>query len=264
METTNMSSKKSLPYHSAENRGGSMKKYDYHNNSNNNNNNNIYQHQIQNSHEFSLPDVNNNNNNHHHRRQQQQQQPHSPNPTEPGNNNNNNNNNNGNNPANISPTSYPNISPRTNQMKLQSQQQQQQSHQLVPPISLRSRNNNNNNNNPRINNNNNSDYETVTNNNRVEIGLENLGNTCFMNSALQCLLHIHPLISYFMEGKMEEDFNSSSSKKGMLAASFHNLIREVISKRSGSAVAPTNFQKAVNEIIFYLFIYIYIFFTIFI
>lgn len=134
--------------------------------------------------------------------------------------------NNNNNNSNQSPTYHPSPTPTlplTNRQQLQLRSRNRDS-----PIPMRGAQ---------------SDMEQ---DGRVEIGLENLGNTCFMNSALQCLLHIQPLVAYFLDNRMERDLNPTSPKKGMLASSFNHLIQEVVDKRSGSAVAPTNFQRAVS------------------
>jgi len=42
---------------------------------------------------------------------------------------------------------------------------------------------------------------TITKNSRFGlVGLNNLGNTCFMNSCLQCLSNTAPLREYFIKG----------------------------------------------------------------
>ena len=42
------------------------------------------------------------------------------------------------------------------------------------------------------------------------VGLRNLGNTCFMNSGLQCISHILELTEYFLSNKYVKDINKEN------------------------------------------------------
>jgi len=42
-------------------------------------------------------------------------------------------------------------------------------------------------------------------------GSQNLGNTCFMNSAIQCVSHSLGLTYYFLSGEYEADINPNNS-----------------------------------------------------
>lgn len=87
-----------------------------------------------------------------------------------------------------------------------------------------------------------------SNSNYGFVGLVNLGNTCYMNAALQCLINSTDLRDYFLETRQlfqrELNTNNSLGLNGKLAISFAMLLRQLWTSNS-SSIAPNNLRELI-------------------
>lgn len=81
------------------------------------------------------------------------------------------------------------------------------------------------------------------------VGLDNLGNTCYLNSSLQALLHTDPLVKYFLEKQHLKDVNIQNKHGygGRLAHAFGKLAVELWTS-DRNYISPRSFRSELSSL----------------
>ncbi|XP_053728116.1 ubiquitin carboxyl-terminal hydrolase 2a isoform X2 [Synchiropus splendidus] len=78
------------------------------------------------------------------------------------------------------------------------------------------------------------------------VGLKNLGNTCFMNSILQCLSNTHSLRDYCLHNSHRRDLNNTRTNTALMEE-FAKLIQTMWTSSSSDAVSPSEFKTQIQR-----------------
>ncbi|KAJ5949290.1 hypothetical protein N7454_000874 [Penicillium verhagenii] len=80
-------------------------------------------------------------------------------------------------------------------------------------------------------------------------GLTNLGNTCYMNAATQCIRAVEELSIYFLEGGHKKELNADNplGYRGDLARAYAHLVNQIYSEPASHSFTPSRFRNQVGR-----------------
>eukprot|EP00760_Papus_ankaliazontas_P028348 PhM_4_TR364/c0_g1_i3/m.16319/K11833/USP2; ubiquitin carboxyl-terminal hydrolase 2 len=89
-------------------------------------------------------------------------------------------------------------------------------------------------------------YSNNYSNNRGEVGLDNLGNTCFMNAAIQCLVRVPAFGEYILQHGDSLDINTGTKSRGRVTLSLVDLTKRLLLLDTRS-VPMYDFRQAITR-----------------
>ena len=133
-------------------------------------------------------------------------------------------------------------------------QYNQYNYQYYQKINQNMTNQNNNNENTQNNNNHNSDLKILEEFKNVPmIGLENLGQTCYMNSVLQCFSNLDYLTNYFLDPSKDDVIKNNSitmtnPEAKSLAIAYKELLNDLWKGKQNIPFPPYKFKRTLGEL----------------
>jgi ubiquitin C-terminal hydrolase len=80
-----------------------------------------------------------------------------------------------------------------------------------------------------------------------KLGLNNIGNTCYMASGVQCIMHTTPLVEYMLAGRHFAEVNRANrlGQRGRMVTAFSNLLHANFNCSNCEELPPTELKQAV-------------------
>jgi ubiquitin carboxyl-terminal hydrolase 4/11/15 len=81
------------------------------------------------------------------------------------------------------------------------------------------------------------------------VGLSNLGNSCYMNSALQCVRSVEELTKYFLTHQAGKEINRDNplGNNGEVAVAYNALLEEIYRDPPPTSVVPRYFKNTIGK-----------------